>query len=169
MDSSNCQNLKDQIYLPTLIINNSKYYSAQQVIDAKSKLLKIQNEIEANDGCVVDLVNEKCAQLETRITSLINMINTQSTLALTDNRIYATVDSLKKQLTQLKADYELNGCLIRVEQIKQDTVKEIATTYQELSKERIDTLSIYERNKRVFFGGIVILLALVLVSTNKNE
>jgi hypothetical protein len=97
------------------------------------------------------------------------MINTQSTLALTDNTIYATVDSLKKQLTQLKADYELNGCLIRVEQMKQDTVKEIATTYQELSKERIDTLSIYERNKRVFFGGIVILLALVLVSTNKNE
>lgn len=162
---SNCETLKSQIASSEFLIS---YLKGQELLNEKDNLANLKREY-SNSGCGVNLLNDKCISTENQIISLTNLIATQGTLALTDNRIYGQIDVWKKQLAQLKADYALNGCVSRVEEIKQAKIQEIAKTYQDLSKTRIDTTSIYERNKRVFFGTIVLLLALVLITTNKKN
>ena len=92
----------------------------------------------------MDSAKEKCVAMETQITYLTRFIATQSTLALTDNKLYSQVDILKKRLAQIKIDYKLNGCVAKVEDAKQERVKEIIDTYQSANKERVDN--------RIFIG-----------------
>lgn len=117
----------------------------------------------------IDDVKNKCVLVDAQITELTRLIATQSTLALTDNRIYAQIDIWKKQLAQLKADFNLNGCVSKLEEVKQATVKEVIDTYQNINKERIDAVSTYERNKRVFFGAFVLITALALIITSEKK
>jgi hypothetical protein len=41
--------------------------------------------------------------------------------------------------------------------------------FNTLDKKRIESDSIYERNKRIFFGGIVLILGIFLIMDFKKE
>lgn len=168
MDLYNCESLKAGIAYSKYIIENVPNLTAQELADENKKLADAQKQYEEN-GCGINLIADKCAMVENQIRSLTNLIATQGALAISDNRIYAQIDIWKKQLNQLKADYELNGCIAEMEKTKQETVQEIASTFKEISKKRVNTIGIYERNKRVFFGAIILLMALALTTTKKKK
>jgi hypothetical protein len=168
MDLSNCETLKSKMEWSKFLIDNPKYATAKEILDEKANFASLQSQYNSS-GCGVNLVKDKCASLDNQIIFLTNLIGTQGILAVTDNRIYSQIETWKKQLAQLKADYELNGCVVKVEEMKQVTVKEIAKDVEVINRARIETVSTYERNKRIFFGALVLLLALALISTNKKE
>lgn len=67
---------------------------------------------------------------------------------------------------QAKLDKE--NCKKKLTEYIQDTVKGVYNTYSELDKERIESESKYQRNQKVFFGGMVFLLVVGIFLIKKK-
>lgn len=78
-------------------------------------------------------------------------------------------DQLTIALNKDKKDFIKYGCQAEVEASRQEVVAGIGAEYSAYDKARIQAESIYERNKRVFFGAVVLIGALALIMTFTNS
>jgi len=78
-------------------------------------------------------------------------------------------DKLTIALNKDKKDFIKYGCQAEVEASRQEVVAGIGAEYSAYDKARIQAESIYERNKRVFFGAVVLIGALALIMTFTNS
>jgi hypothetical protein len=76
-----------------------------------------------------------------------------------------TAEKLKEALSKAKEDFKKYNCISEVEASRQEVVGNIFSEYSSYDKKRIEAESIYERNKRIFFGGVVLIFGLTLIMT----
>ena len=110
-----------------------------------------------------------CQTIKARISNLQNLIASNTILVLRDKRIQSQIDVWKKQLVSLKSEYETNGCDAKINDLRIQEVKNIGGAYKELDQKRIEEEATYQRNKRILFGALVLLFALVIVIPNKKS
>jgi hypothetical protein len=79
------------------------------------------------------------------------------------------IASWKQILEGLKLDYDTNGCMVKMEALRQKDLAEVANKYKELDKSRIEEISNYDRSKRVFYGAMVLLTALGIMILSKKK
>ena len=80
-----------------------------------------------------------------------------------------TASKLKEALNKAKLDFINYNCVAEVEASRQEVVGSIASEFSTYDKKRIEAESIYERNKRVFIGGVILIFGLGLIITFKKS
>jgi hypothetical protein len=154
----------------------SPYETFATFIDKKEKSIdKLKKDIKindcANDPSVKTYRRNKCLSLNQTIDSYTSRIASDYAQALTDknagefNVNVWVADNLTKALNDAKKDFITYGCQAEVEASRQEVVAGIGAEYSAYDKIRIQAESIYERNKRVFFGAVVLIGALALIMT----
>jgi hypothetical protein len=163
----------------------SPYETFASFIKKKEEsIAKLKNDIKinncANDPSVKKYRREKCLSLNERITQYTSTIASdyQKYLNAKDVKAFVTgnfnlnvyyAENLKIALEDAKKDFINYNCAKEVEESRQEVVGSIASEYSAYDKERIEAESIYERNKRVFFGGVVLIFGLALIMTFKKS
>lgn len=110
-----------------------------------------------------------CKNLSIEIENLINAIATNELLAIKSSGLQSKIEADKKKLSNLKLDFDTYGCVVLLEKDRQKELKEKINKYSELDEQRINTESIYERNKRIFFAGMVLIASLVIMISIKKK
>jgi hypothetical protein len=67
-------------------------------------------------------------------------------------------------LFKLKKDFNDNDCTKVIEQYRQQELSKVANKFSSLDKARIEEESKYVRNQRVFFGGLILLGGVVIIT-----
>jgi hypothetical protein len=144
----------------------------------KKEVQTIKDKV-ASNNCLTDpsvktFNRQRCIELDKKITNQVDLINNMGKrllqLDVTQNAsLNYQIDAQKKILQDMKAEYDKNGCVLEVEAKKQETVMGVIEEFSAFDKARIEAKTIYERNKKVFYGVMVVILALTLVITYKKE
>ena len=58
--------------------------------------------------------------------------------------------------------FDDNNCIKLIEQYRQEELGDVLAKFSGLDKARIEADSIYQRNQRVFFGGLVLVAGVVI-------
>jgi len=165
--------------LPPSVLLSPYVTFASFIKEKEESIAKLKNDIKlnncANDPSVKKYRREKCLGLNERIERYTNTIASDYAKALLDknagefnvNVMYA--DKLTIALNDAKKDFINYGCQAEVEASRQEVVGKIGSEYSAYDKARIQAESIYERNKRVFFGAVVLIGALALIMTFTNS
>ena len=73
--------------------------------------------------------------------------------------------TLKKEtLDKARKLYEDKGCVKIIEQYRQAELGKVVEQFSGLDKSRIEAESIYERNQRIFFGALVLIGGIVVIT-----
>lgn len=115
-------------------------------------------------GCGKDTAMEKCQYLEAYISNVRNSIS-----ASTQQGNLNYVSANTKVLDSLKKEFSDLNCIKKIEEKKQEVVKNVTNTFTSLDTSRITENTTYERNKRIFFGVSVLLVGLSMFLINKKK
>ena len=73
-------------------------------------------------------------------------------------------------LFKLKKDFNDNDCTKVIEQYRQQELGDVANKFSGLDKARIEEESKYVRNQRIFFGALILLGGVVMITMfGKNK
>jgi len=174
------ENLKLSQKVPANVLILNPYETYKSYFDKNQKQFDdLKNKFKA-DNCASDkdtkgYNRQKCLTLNTSINLYINQIASDYKQSLNTsndggfNMNTFTADNLKEALSKAKADFINYNCVAEVEASRQEVVGAIASEYGSYDKQRIEAESIYERNKRVFIGGVVLIFGLALIMTFKKS
>jgi hypothetical protein len=130
-----------------------------------AQLQKMQNEYNAlqakydSSGCGKDVDQDKCLSYQTRIANL------RSSITYSINtRNNAHADELKGRLEEEIKKYKNLNCDEKINQYRGGVVMSIAEIYQQMDKERIQKDIEYQFKQRLFFGGLVVFGALLMIT-----
>lgn len=70
----------------------------------------------------------------------------------------------KESLDKARKLYEDKGCVKIIEQYRQAELGKVIGKFSELDQTRIESESVYERNQRIFFGGLVLVAGIVVLT-----
>lgn len=170
-----CNNLKDSTYgfgmyqLTMDLLKSQGKENSPEYLDAKQKR-DIQKSKYDNLGCVVNTEAMDCIALNEQINALINTIAEQTKLALYDSRLNSSVESMKKTLAQYKLDYETKGCSLILNKLEQSETNKTISEFTALDEARINEETSYKTKQRIFFGGLVLVAGLVILTMfNKKK
>jgi hypothetical protein len=171
-----CNDLKDSITGFDLYQMQMDFLKSQgkensaEYLDAKQKY-DVQKAKYDSLGCVVDKESMDCITLNQQIESMINLISTESKLALYDKRKLSEIEGYKKILAQYKLDFETKGCLLVLNKIAQTETNKTISQFTALDEARISEETKYQTQQRVFFGGLVLVAGLVIITmfNGKNK
>ena len=174
------ENLKLSQKVPANVLLMNPYETYKSYFDKNQKQLDdLKNKYNA-DNCASDkdtksYNRQKCLTLNSSINLYINQIASDSKQSLnstTDNVFNInslTASKLKEALNKAKLDFINYNCVAEVEASRQEVVGSIASEFSTYDKKRIEAESIYERNKRVFIGGVILIFGLGLIITFKKS
>ena len=174
------ENLKLSQKVPANVLLINPYETYKSYFDKNQKQLDdLKNKYNA-DNCASDkdtksYNRQKCLTLNSSINLYINQIASDSKQSLnstTDNVFNInslTASKLKEALNKAKLDFINYNCVAEVEASRQEVVGSIASEFSTYDKKRIEAESIYERNKRVFIGGVILIFGLGLIITFKKS
>ena len=174
------ENLKLSQKVPANVLLINPYETYKSYFDKNQKQLDdLKNKYKA-DNCTSDkdtksYNRQKCLTLNSSINLYINQIASDSKQSLnstTDNVFNInslTASKLKEALNKAKLDFINYNCVAEVEASRQEVVGSIASEFSTYDKKRIEAESIYERNKRVFIGGVILIFGLGLIMTFKKS
>jgi hypothetical protein len=130
--------------------------------DEKSK----QDTLEYKEKCeVYDKKSLDCISLNTQIGIMQSELGNQALMYFENNKV-----NKKEDLDKLKKSFSEQGCTKVIEQYRQKEVGKVVDKFSSLDKARIEQESKYVRNQRVFFGGLVLLGGLVIITMfSKNK
>lgn len=78
--------------------------------------------------------------------------------------------NLPTAIANSKKKFADKGCLQKIEKYRQAELGKVADKFSSLDKSRIQAESIYERNQRIFFGGLVLIGGIVILTMfSKNK
>ena len=73
-------------------------------------------------------------------------------------------------IERTKKEFNDNDCLKIVEKYRQGELGNVVKSFSGLDKMRIESASIYQRNQRIFFGGLVLVAGVVIFTMfGKNK
>lgn len=137
--------------------------NSQEYLDFKQKY-DVQKAKYDKLGCSVDTNSSDCIFINTQIKFLTDLISTETKLAPYDNRKYDDIESYKKTLAKFKLDYETKGCSLALNKIAQAETNKTIDIFTNLDKARIAEDTNYQLKQRVFFGGLVLVAGLVIIT-----
>lgn len=177
------ENLKLTQKVPSNILLMNPYETFKSYFDKNQKQLDDLNEKYKTNNCASDtdtkaLNRKKCLQINKNIDEYTNTIAGYMKASLNPMQYVKKetnageydvnsmiADKLREALDVQKKDFITYGCQAEVEASRQEVVAGIGAEYSAYDKIRIQAESIYERNKRVFFGAVVLIGALALIMT----
>jgi len=170
------ENLTSSQKVPANVLLFNPYETYKSYFDKNQKQLDLLKNNYKKNNCATDkdtkgYNRQKCLSLNTTINLYINQIATDYKQSLNNrddgsfNINTFTADKLKEALSKAKEDFKNYNCISEVEASRQEVVGDIASEYSTYDKQRIEAESIYERNKRIFFGGVVLIFGLTLIMT----
>ena len=127
--------------------------------DAKSK--EAQSEYQQKCGLYdKDLI--ECIRLDNQMQGQISSYANQSVLISESSSalnvfLPSGIATTQKKFAQL-------GCIQKLEKYRQAELGKVAEKFTGLDKARIEAQSIYERNQRVFFGALILLGGITLIT-----
>lgn len=125
--------------------------------DLKSK----QAEIEYKEKCgMYDKKVLDCISLNTEIQGQISALGNQALLIFENDKN----KNLSSYLAKSKKEFNDNNCTQLIEKYRQSELGDVVGKFSALDKARIEAESIYERNQRIFFGGLVLIGGIVIIT-----
>lgn len=130
---------------------------------AKLKLLELDYETskkkyDASD-CGKDPERDKCIALQQRIESLKSTVTYFYSVRDNESAIRTTAD-----IEALKKEFEDSKCGTKMGEFRAEAVKSILGVYSGMDKKRIEEQSKYQAKQRIFFGALVVLGAVLMVT-----
>lgn len=113
--------------------------------------------------------NQQCGMYDTKVLDCIRLnADVQNKTAILGNQAlmyFESGKSLSKEvLDKAKKSFEDKGCLKIIEAYRQGELGKVAEKFSALDKARIEAESIYERNQRIFFGGLVLIGGIIIIT-----
>lgn len=130
--------------------------------DTKSK----QAELEFNQKCgMYDPKVLDCIYLKSDLDVKTSLYGNQSLMYFESGKTFQ-----KESLDQARKLYEDKGCVKIIEQYRQSELGKVAEQFSGLDKARIEEQSKYQTKQRIFFGGLVLIAGLVVITMfGKNK
>lgn len=174
------ENLKSTQKVPANILLMNPYETYKSYFEKNQKQLDILKDKYKSNNCALDLDTKafnrkKCLTLNATIDLYTSQIANDYKQYLnnkdfgTFNMNTFTAENLKQALNEAKNDFKNYNCVSEVEASRQEVVGGIVSEYSNYDKLRIEAESIYERNKRIFFGAVVLIFGLGLIMTIKKS
>jgi hypothetical protein len=129
------------------------------------KLQQLQEDYDASkkkydeSPCGKDPETDACIALQGRITSTQSSIQYHRSIG--DNK---HADSLTKTLETIIKEFDNKKCGEKVGGFRAGVVREISEKFQALDKKRIEEESKYQAKQKIFFGAIVLLGAVLIIT-----
>jgi len=103
----------------------------------------------------------KCIAINSDLQSTIQLQGA-SALSYFDNKReqYDRTDAIARK----RKEFNDNDCTKVIEQYRQQELGDVASKFSALDKARIEEESKYVRNQRVFFGGLVLIAGIVIIT-----
>ena len=102
---------------------------------------------------------QECIDLKKDVDVKTSLYGNQSLMYFDSDKTFK-----KESLDKAKKLFADKGCLQVIEAYRQSELGKVAEKFSDLDKSRIESESIYERNKRVFFGGLVLIGGIVIIT-----
>jgi len=170
------ENLKLTQKVPTNVLILNPYETFKLYFDKNQKqfddlIIQYKTNNCASDTDTKAFNRKKCLDLNKSIDrNSKNVASMYEKGLLVENSVEVFfADKLTIALNQDRKDFIKYGCQAEVEASRQEVVAGIGAEYSAYDKARIQAESIYERNKRVFFGAVVLIGALALIMTFTNS
>ena len=119
---------------------------------------------------------QKCGMYDKELLECIvidNALQGQITKYANQSSMYFESDkdkNLPNDIANSKKKFADKGCLQKIEKYRQAELGKVAEKFSSLDKSRIQAESIYERNQRIFFGGLVLIGGIVILTMfSKNK
>jgi hypothetical protein len=112
------------------------------------------------DKCgMYDAKELNCIDINSRLQAQKSLLGA-SALSYFENKS----DSYKSSsaMARIQKEYDDNNCTKLIEQYRQGELGGVIDKFSGLDKARIEADSIYQRNQRVFFGGLVLVAGVVI-------
>ena len=112
-----------------------------------------------------DLERNKCLSLQSQIaskrSSIIYFQNVQDT---------SKANQMTSELSALVKQFEDNKCGDKINEFRSEAIGSIVDVYGEIDKTRIEEESKYQAKQKIFFGGLVLIGAVVIITMfGKNK
>jgi hypothetical protein len=128
---------------------------------ANSKELA-EAEAEYSQKCgMYDEKELKCINLNSQLQGLIQL---QGASALSPFESSSNQYNSSSAIARYRKEFNDNNCTQIIEQYRQSELGDVVGKFSALDKARIEAESIYERNKRIFFGGLVLIGGIVIIT-----
>ena len=172
---------KEEGKVPSSITAFNPYITFDSFISDKEKSIeKLKENLKNNnweiDPSVREYKRNRCFTLNDKIQSYTSKIANDFGIALTFkkdltyNQYLASAKGLKEALNDVREDFNKYNCVQEIETQRQEVLGKTISEYSQLDKERIEKESIYERNQRIFFGGLVLVGGLIIITMfNKKK
>ena len=146
-------------------LNPSKIEQFTKALQKAQEDYEISKKFYDESPCGKDPLKDKCFGLQYKITSHQNSIR-----YFLVTRDKAQADKMQKELDKFVSDFKSSNCESKISQTRGEYVMSVSDTFKKMDKERIEAESKYQQKQRIFFGSIVFLGALLLVTMfSKNK
>ena len=109
--------------------------------------------------CGKDPERDKCIALQQQITSMQSTISYFYSVRDNETAIKRTAD-----LEALNKKFKDSKCGDKIGEFRAESIKSITDVYSEMDKKRIEEDSKYQAKQRIFFGALVVLGAVLIVT-----
>ena len=119
-----------------------------------------------NKECsIYDEKELECVRLNSSLQSLIQYAGAKSLSPFDAERIDYT-----KSIASLRKQFDDKNCTQLIERYRQSELGIVIDKFSGLDKTRIEAESIYERNQRIFFGGLILISGIAIITMfGKNK
>lgn len=160
-DLSYLETLKKGIEYHTLHFGN---LNKSTITDFELKKMKKDYEIGKlkydNSVCGKDKLRNSCIELQAKITSHKSSITYNQSIM---NFAHAT--TIKKELDNLLEKFKASNCDAIINEFRNEKVLAVSDVYQQMDKDRIEAESKYQVKQKIFFGVIVLIGAVLVITT----
>lgn len=108
---------------------------------------------------------QECIEIKKSLDTMTSLYGNQGLMYFDSDK------TLKNEsLDNIKKRFEDKGCIKIIEAYRQAELGKVIGKFSELDQTRIEAESIYERNQRVFFGGLILIAGIILITmVGKNK
>ena len=130
-----------------------------------AKLKELQLDYEVNkkkydaSPCGKDPERDKCIDLQQRIESMRSNIVYFNTVRDTQG-----ANNTKANLDKLIKEFEDTKCAGKISEFRAEVIGGITGSFSEMDKQRIEAESKYQAKQKIFFGAIILLGAVLIIT-----
>lgn len=105
-----------------------------------------------------------CVRINSQLQSLIQYSGANSLSPFTSEKKDYT-----ESIADIRKQFDNNNCTQLLEKHRQSELGIVFEKFTSLDKTRIEAESIYERNQRIFFGGLILVSGIVILTMFSKE
>jgi hypothetical protein len=130
--------------------------------DTPTQLKLAKAEAEYSQKCgMYDEKELKCININAQLQALIQL---QGASALSPFESSTKQYDSTNAIARYRKEFNDNNCTQIIEKYRQSELGDVVSKFSALDKARIEAESIYERNQRIFFGGLVLIGGVVIIT-----